>query len=441
MLSGALVLYYPCTGVSHHMPQKETLPASIFRRIDLRILVVLSVAYIINCIDRANISFAHLSMTADLHLSEADYGMAVGIFYLGYVLFELPAAWLFSRIGAPRTFSRIMILWGLAGMAMFFCTDKTQFYGLRFLLGVFEAGFSPLALYFLSLWYPANKMGRAISIQQLAGPLSGVIVSILSGVILASMQNVWGISGWRWMFVLESFPAICLGIWILLFLPEHPQAASWLTQDEKTILLKHLPAPKKTETFTPTLHMRSLFTLIIPYVFIVCGNDIFSFWLPHFLQSTHIQSHMTIGVLSSIPYLFATLTMLTAGRLADSAATTRRTLCAVFCLCGAGALAFLAYHGTSLSSVLACSTVGLASLYGAYVVFWTLPSSVASRPPSATDFAVINTCGMIAGVLCPIIVGKLATLTGSFAPAELGTAVLMVCAAAFLTIPCVKKTI
>lgn len=423
------------------MLQNEKLPANIFRRIDLRILVVLSVAYIINCIDRANISFAHLSMNADLHLTEADYGLAVGIFYLGYVLFELPAAWLFKKIGAPRTFSRIMILWGLAGMAMFFCVNKMQFYGLRFLLGVFEAGFSPLALYFLSLWYPADKMGRAISIQQLAGPLSGVIVSVLSGAIMTSMQNVWGLSGWRWMFVLESFPAICLGIWILFFLPERPQVASWLTQEEKNMLLEHLPPQAKTDAPATTPHVRNLFTLIIPYVFIVCGNDIFSFWMPHFLQSTHIQSHMTIGILSSIPYLVATVTMLAAGRLADSALATRRTLCAMLCLCGAGALAFLAYHSIGLTSVLVCSTVGLASLYGAYVVFWTLPGSVMPHPPSATDFAAINTCGMIAGVVCPMVVGKLATLTGSFAPAELGTALLMVCAAALLTVPYLKKTV
>lgn len=427
------------------MRQNNTLSKRVFRRIDHRVLAVLSFAYVINCVDRANISFAHLSMNADLHLTEADYGVAVGIFYLGYVLFELPSAWLFKKIGAPRTFSRIMILWGLVGMAMFFCTDKIQFYGLRFLLGVFEAGFSPLALYVLSLWYPPEKMGRAISIQQIAGPLSGVLVGILSGLIITTMHDVWGISGWRWMFVIESLPAVCLGIWILFFLPAGPQEATWLNTEEKIFLknsfsLSNEQTVHSASTFS-TPHIRSLFMLAMPFIFIVCGNDIFSFWLPHFIQSTHTQSNMHIGFLSSIPYLFATCIMLIAGRLADTALSIRKNLCAVFCLIAASALIFLAYDSKSLISVLACSTIGLASLYGAYVVFWTLPKSVMINPPSSTDFAAINTCGMIAGIVCPIIVGKLATQTGGFALSELGTALLMFCAAAFLTIPYKKPSL
>ncbi|AQS86674.1 major facilitator superfamily transporter [Neoasaia chiangmaiensis NBRC 101099] len=407
----------------------DTVTKSAYRAVDRNVLAVISLAYVVNCVDRANISFAHLRMDKTLHLTETDYGLAIGLFYTGYVLFQIPCAWLFERIGAARTFSRIMILWGLAGMAMALCTQKSHLFGLRFLLGAFEAGFSPLCIYFLRRWYQDRRLGRAISIQQIAGPLSGVLVGLISGDIMTRAEGLFGIAGWRWMFMIEAFPALLIGTWILFLLPNSPADASWLSSAQKSAFgnIALPPKPGTPVAGAARPQVRRWAVILFAFLGIVCGNDIFSFWLPRLIAEAHVGSLRMVGVLSSLPFAAAAVAMIVAGRLADRFSEHRVTLCLAACALGAACLLLLAIDTANIAVVLGCTTSGLASLYAAYVIFWTLPDRLLGAPGSATTYAAINTCGMIAGIICPIVAGRLLDATGSFVLPFCGTALLLIC--------------
>jgi len=413
-------------------PETDTVIKTACRAVDRHILSVLSLAYMVNCVDRANLTFASLRMSGPMHLNEADYGLCIGLFYTGYVLFEIPSAWLFKRWGAARTFSRIMILWGLTGMAMAMCTQKIHLMGLRFLLGVFEAGFSPLCLYFLGRWYQDRHLGRAISIQQIAGPLSGILAGVLSAEIMTRTDGVLGIAGWRWMFIVEASPAILMGIWIRFFLPDSPADAKWLSPEQKAALTGTAtpggagqPATPARAVSRPTVTQWAL--LLFIFLGIVCGNDIFSFWLPRLLAQAQVTSLRLIGVLASIPFAAAAGAMVVAGRIADRFSDRRTSLCMLACSAGALCLLTLALFTTSAAVVVVSATIGLASLYGAFVIVWTLPARLLGLEGSPTAYAAINMCGMIAGIACPIVAGRILNATGSFFMPLCGTALMLGC--------------
>ncbi|WP_416632355.1 MFS transporter [Acinetobacter baumannii] len=211
--------------------------SKIYRKIDLRILPFLLVCYFISYLDRVNIGFAKLHMQSDLGLSDAAYGLGAGIFFIGYAIFETPSNLLLTKIGARKTLSRVMLLWGITSSCMVLVNNEINFYILRFFLGVFEAGFAPGMIYYLTLWYGRDRLARVMAITMLAGPIGSIIGAPLSTWIMTEFAGIGGLKGWQWMFLIEGFPAVILGILALKLLVDAPSQAKWLSDDEKKFML------------------------------------------------------------------------------------------------------------------------------------------------------------------------------------------------------------
>ncbi len=214
---------------------------SAISKISLRILPLLCIGYLFAYMDRVNIGFAAASMNADLKFSATVYGLGGGFFFLSYALFEVPSNLLLVRFGARRWIARIMITWGLLAAAIMFVRTPLQFYGLRFLLGMAEAGFFPAAVYYLARWFPTAQRGGAISRFYVAGPLTAVVMGAVSGALLG-LDGRGSLHGWQWLLLIEGLPAVGMGVLILLFLPEAPQTADWLSPAEKAWLKASLDA-------------------------------------------------------------------------------------------------------------------------------------------------------------------------------------------------------
>ena len=213
------------------------------RKVTLRLIPFLFLLYIVAWLDRVNVGFAALQMNSDLGFSSAAFGFGSGVFFLGYCLFEVPSNLVLHRVGARRWISRIMISWGAISTAMMFVRTAPTFYVLRFLLGAAEAGFFPGVVYYLSHWYPEGQRARAIAAFMTAVPVSGVIGGPLSGALL-TLNGLFGLAGWQWLFLVEGLPAILLGVIVLVYLTDRPETADWLSSAEKDWLVSRLAAER-----------------------------------------------------------------------------------------------------------------------------------------------------------------------------------------------------
>lgn len=206
---------------------------SVYKKIVWRLMPFILLAYVVNQIDRTNIGFAKLKFMSDIGLSDASYGLGAGLFFIGYVLFEVPSNLYLQRIGVRATLLRIMILWGSISMAMAFIQTPSQFYLARFLLGAAEAGFTPRVLLFLTYWFPAAYRGRITSFYLMAITFSGILGGPISGWILHSFGGIGNLKPWQWLFLIEGAPAVILGVIAYLYLDDKPEHAKWLTDAEK----------------------------------------------------------------------------------------------------------------------------------------------------------------------------------------------------------------
>jgi MFS family permease len=210
-----------------------------YRGITLRLMPLLFICCVLNHIDRINIGYAQLQMKSELGFSAAVYGIGASMFYVGYLLFEIPSNLAMQRIGARKTLLRIMLLWGLASAATLFVRTPLEFYVVRFLLGVFEAGFFPGVVLYLTFWYPPERRARIIALLMAAGVAAGMIAGPLSGWIIQNLNSLWGLKGWQWMFMLQGFPASLLGIIAYFYLTDHPGQATWLSERQRQLVASH----------------------------------------------------------------------------------------------------------------------------------------------------------------------------------------------------------
>ena len=218
-------------------PQDAASLDRAFARVTWRILPFLMILWILSWIDRVNIGFAKLQMLQDLKFSETVYGIGAGIFFIGYFLCEVPSNLLLQRIGARATIARITILWGLCCIAMMAVTTPGMFYFLRFLLGVFEAGFYPGVILYLTFWYPTERRARAFGLFMSASAFAGVIGGPLAGTIMTNLNGANGWSGWQWVFLIEGIPSVIAGIFTLFYLTDNPTKAKWLNADERALVI------------------------------------------------------------------------------------------------------------------------------------------------------------------------------------------------------------
>lgn len=387
--------------------------AALYRRVDWHVLPFLLICYLFACVDRLNIGFAKLQMQSDLGFSDAIYGLGAGIFFLGYVLFEVPSNLLLPKIGARRTITRILVLWGLTSAAMLFVRNVPTFYGLRFLLGVFEAGFAPGMIFYLTYWYGEARMARAIAVVMTAGPLSGVIGGPLSGWAMTAFNGTLGLAGWQWMFLIEGVPSVLLGVLAWFLLVDRPEQAAWLSDDDRALLRSQLDtrAPRH-QSFLRVAADPRIYLMAAAYFCVICGIYAVNFWLPSIIKADGVKDTMSIGLYSMIPYLAAVVGMIIVGRSSDRR-RERRWHSALPSLAAGVCLAIATMFGGHLAASLTFMTIATLMMWASYTVFWAIPSDYLKGDEAAGGIALVNTIGLLGGFLSPTIIGFAQSMTGS----------------------------
>jgi D-galactonate transporter len=387
--------------------------SALYNKLNWRLLPFLVTCYMFAYLDRVNVGFAKLQMQHDLGFSDAAYGVGAGIFFLGYVLFEVPSNLLLPKVGARRTFSRILVLWGITSACMLFVRNVPAFYAMRFLLGVFEAGFAPGMIYYLSCWYGPSRMARAIALVFVAGPLGGIVGGPVSAWLISTLSGVGGLAGWQWMFLVEGLPCIALGLLTLRVLSDRPADARWLTEDEKLLLDRDTtPSQHRADSFKAVLRSPRVYVLAIAYFSIIFPIYTISFWLPTLLKEQGVNDTIQLGWYAAIPYVAAAVGMNLAGRHSDKVGE-RRYHCAIPALAAAACLIAAIFTDGNLTLTLVALTFATACLWMAYTVFWAIPSQLIEGTAAAGGIALINTVGLLGGFWGPAVFGWTKTWTGN----------------------------
>jgi len=417
------------------LPIVAEIGAQTRRKIAWRILPFVFLLYIIAYLDRANVAFAKLSMSADLGFSEAVFGFGAGIFFLGYFLLEIPGALIVERWSARRWMARILVSWGVFTILVGLVRSHTHFYVARFLLGAAEAGFFPGIIVYLTHWFPAQDRARAMGGFIMAAPLSLTLGAPLSGLILN--LRWWGLPGWRWVFILEGIPAVVFGLITLGYLTDHPRQARWLETEEKNWIEARLLAEKKEIrkarplTFGQTLRQRKVLLLCLAHFFANIGGYGFIVWLPTIVNKVGKLSAATANAASALPFALAVLSVWLAGYSSDRSGERRLHACIAFL--AAGLFFFLATRpGLPFSQAMFWLSLTGAAVYAWCPPFWVLPTLIAEGPAAAGAIGMINSIGNLGGFVGPSVVGYLLTTNHSYSVA-VGFLSVCYCIAAALT--------
>ena len=376
---------------------------------------LLFVLYIFNFLDRTNVGLAALQMNRDLAFSAAAFGLGAGVFFLGYAFFEIPSNLMLVRFGARRWIARIAISWGVLATLLMFVKTPAQFYAIRFLLGVAEAGFFPAILYYLSLWFPSAMRARSNARFIIAIPLSGALGGPL-GARLLGLDGVAGLHGWQWLFLVEGVPSILLGFVVLRYLTERPADAAWLTPVQRDWLLDRLERDRATAhaphglpplraLANPTVWLAGL-----PLFFLNFAGYGYLFWGPTMIRETLSTSNTGTGWIIAVIATLSALALLAAGSVADR--TVKRPL-----------------HAARWACVVAAACLGLATISSPYVKlaclaliqvggsaflpsFVAIPTILLSGPSVAIGVALVNSIGNLAGFGAPSLIGFLRERAG-----------------------------
>ena len=399
-----------------------------YSKITWRLIPFLAVLWILAWIDRVNIGYAKLQMLDDLAFSEAVYGLGAGIFFLGYFFFEVPSNLLLEKIGAKKTIMRITIGWGLVCIAQMFVTTPTMFYFLRFLLGVFEAGFYPGIILYLTYWYPTTRRARAFGLFMSASALAGVIGGPLAGAIMTGMHGVNGWSGWQWLFLLEGIPSVLAGVVTMFYLTNKPQEAKWLTEEEKRLVLADIERDHgllgdREHSFLGALRDPRIWLMVLIFFCVIAANSSLTFFAPTLVKQLGFTSTMQIGWIMSGIYLLGAAGMILNGRHSDRAKEARLH-CGGAALVGAVGLAVVALVSDNAGVALAALAVAVVGTMSAIPVFWQLPNYFLSGTAAAAGIALINSIANLAGFGAPWMLGVVKTNTGSFTSGLLAVAAI-----------------
>ena len=412
------------------MDQVEPLETRTIAKVSARFLPLLIVCYFVAYLDRVNVSFAALTMNRDLGLSASAYGFGAGIFFLAYFLFEVPSNILLVRYGARRWIARIMFSWGLLSGAMAFVGGPTSFYVVRVLLGIAEAGFFPGIIFFLTLWFPAAYRARIIGLFMAAVPLSAVIGAPVSGLLLG-LDGFLGMKGWQWLFIIEAVPALILAVVVFFYLTDRPSDATWLDAEERAWLVRRLD---EEQTQRETRHSYSLIqalsdpkVLVLSAVYFgaVATNYGLTFFLPQIVQAFGM-SNVNVGLVSALPYVVGTVSIVLWGRRSDRLLERRFHLAFPLMVAAAG-LAASTLVDDPMVKMLAFCVAGF-GIFGALPVFWTLPTAFLSGTAAAAGIAMINSIGNLAGFAGPYAMGWIRDSTGSYTGGLLSLAAVAVIA-------------
>jgi MFS family permease len=400
---------------------------SATRKAALRFVPLLTIAYLFNYLDRTSLGFAALTMNKDLGLSPGQFGLAAGIFFLGYSLFEVPSNLMLYRFGARRWLARIMISWGIVSAATIFVVGPNSFYALRLLLGIAEAGFFPGVTFFLAAWFPAQFRTRMLAWFLIGIPLSSLIGGPICGLLL-QMEGIWGLAGWQWLFIGVSLPCIPLGVVTLWLLADRPATAAWLSREERDVL-DHVLSSEVRERPHASLLAALIDTRVLILAAIQFGFTLASYgigiFLPLILKEYHL-SNWAIGWISAIPYLFASAGMIVWARYVDRRGRRVVNL-AVACLLGGAGLVAPILSG-SLTVALMGFSVALVGVTAARAIFWTIPTRFLTGVAAAGGLAFINSIGTVGGFVGPSMMGWLREFSGSYVVGLAAVAGIMVAA-------------
>jgi MFS transporter, ACS family, tartrate transporter len=387
------------------------------RRIARRLLPFLFLLYVVAFLDRMNVGAAALEMPRDLGFSERVVGLGAGVFFLGYLLLEIPGALIVERWSARRWIARIMISWGVMTAFMAFITTARQFYVVRFLVGAAEAGFLPGVIVYLTHWFQYQDRAKAVAFFYAANPLSYVIGSPLAGLLLG--LSWLGLRGWRWLFILEGIPAIVLGAITLWYLTDWPQQADWLPDDEKAWLQARLQREQEAKQSRHSyrvwdaLRHPNVLLLTFCYFCAMTGSYGIAFWLPTILKRMSGQSDLQVTLLAALPYVAAVVVQQVNGWHSDLTKERRWHAAAPVFLCGL-ALALAVASRANLGWSLLFFVLAGGSFYGFQPVFWTVPTRFLRGSAAAASIGLINSIGNLGGFVGPVVMGYLAGRTHSF---------------------------
>lgn len=401
------------------------------RRITRRLMPYLLLLYFIAFIDRTNVGVAALQMKEELGFSDAVIGAGAGIFFIGYFLLEIPGTLIVENWSARKWIARIMISWGVVASAMGligthwlgFMSWKSQFYWLRFILGLAEAGFFPGIIVYLSHWFRYEDRARAKANFMIGLPIATMVGVPLSQIIMHHV-GWWGLSGWRWVFILEGLPSLVLGVVTLFYLTDRPRQAKWLPEDEKEWIVGELEREQQQKATgsgmanqirAALLDPRTVLLAVI-YLFIVTGYYGLTFFLPSITARMRGTSVVTQTIITSLPYAFGFVAMLINGAHSDRTGE-RRLHTALPMLLGAAAMALSIVSGDNLALVVSFFCVMGIGVHAYLPVFWTWPTAYLSASSAAAAIGLINSFGNLGGYLGPMIVGQLKTRTGTFTSA------------------------
>lgn len=388
----------------------------VYKRIALRIMPFLILLFVVAWLDRVNVGFAKLRMLSDLGFSEAVYGFGAGIFFLGYLLFEIPSNLLLEKIGARKTFARITLLWGFTSIAMMFVKTAGMFYLLRVLLGAFEAGLYPGVILYLTYWFPARHRGRMMGLFMMAGPVSGILGGPISGLIMAETGGASGLTNWQWLFLLEGLPSVALGLLTLVVVDDTPAQARWLSDRERAFVLEDLGRERREggarkHSFVGALRLPRVWLLTLVYFCLVSASPTLGFWGPTIINGLGVSNNLAIGLLSAIPYIAAVMATVFVSRHSDRT-LERRWHAALSCFAAGLGLILMGVFASTPLLAFGALVLAQAGVIAAFAPFWQMPTLLLTGTAAAGGIALINSIGNLSGWLGPFMVGWLRDLTG-----------------------------
>ncbi len=393
------------------------------RRVTVRLVPLLMALYFVNYLDRTNLGIAKAEVSADLQLSATMFGLASGIFFIGYVLVEVPSNLALARFGARRWLARIAVSWGIVAVALGFAPNATTLLVLRFLLGVAEAGLFPGVVFYLSQWFPAAHRARMVGVFMLAIPIASALGTPLAAWLIQAGHGVaFGLAGWRFMMICVGLPAVILGVICWFYLTDRPQDAHWLTAAQRRWLVDTLAeehratAARHHYPLRRTLTSPRVWALALVYFGIVYGLYALAFFLPSIIAGVNQTfgvrlSLIQVGLITAVPYLFAAAAMFFWSRHADRAREYVWHVALPLILGGLTIpVALYLRHPVAVMVPVTFAAIGI---YSALPVFWALPSKFLTGAAAAGGIGLINSLGNLGGFAAPYTTGALADLTGS----------------------------
>ena len=404
-----------------------TIEHRAFMKAAWRLVPFVTIGYLLNYMDRNNVGFAALTMNRATGLTATQFGFGAGVLFFGYSFFEVPSNIALYRFGARRWIARIMITWGLVSAATAFVRGPQSWYILRLLLGIAEAGFFPGITFYLATWFPAEYRARMLAWFLVAIPASTVIGGPVSGLVL-EMDGIAGLAGWQWLFILEGLPATLLGMAALRVLPDAPEDATFLSDQERRLVRARIDGERRERerrNLLAALKDPRVLILTVAQFGFTAGSYGVGIWLPQIMKDARL-SNLTIGFLTGACYVVASVAMIVWAARVDRSGRKIKNL-TLACLIAAAGLG-LAIATANFWLSLCWITVALSGITSARAIFWTIPTRFLTGLAAAGGLAFINSIATLGGFVGPYAMGWLRDATGSFSAGLMAMAGLLVLA-------------